>query len=189
MSLNFQDHIHVKVMSHLLSVPCLIFQHSVNSSVDAIWGILRNVWKHIITCSWHRKDKTSNQRIPYLRVFVIFFLAGLPEVKLSIIIKIYKKHRYSIVICKLDDIRSGCVCFHFCRGAAQHCWVCQKRAENDLKRQSVTEPELMSSPINYPAYIWQLNKIFSIFQSSKAQKVRYVNISWKNRNKNWNPSS
>ena len=44
-----------------------------------------------------------------------------------------------------DDIGSGCVCFDFRQ-------VCRKRAENDLKRQSVTEPEPMSSPINGPAY-------------------------------------
>ena len=33
-----------------------------------------------------------------------------------------------------DDIGSGCVCFVFCRGAALHFWVCQKRAEIDIKR-------------------------------------------------------
>ena len=52
-----------------------------------------------------------------------------------------------------DDIGSGLVCFGFCCGATLHCWVCLKRKENDLKRQSITEPEPMSSPINYPAYL------------------------------------
>ena len=50
-----------------------------------------------------------------------------------------------------DDIGSGCVCFDFRHGAALHCWVCRLRSESDLRRQSVTEPEPMSSPINYPA--------------------------------------
>ena len=51
-----------------------------------------------------------------------------------------------------DDVGSGSVYFDFHRSAALHCSVCRKRAENDLKRQSVTEPEPMLSPINYPAY-------------------------------------
>ena len=50
-----------------------------------------------------------------------------------------------------DDIGSGLGCFDFRHSAALHCWVCPLRSENDLKRQSVTEPEPMSSPINYPA--------------------------------------
>ena len=50
-----------------------------------------------------------------------------------------------------DDISLGCVCFDFCHGAALHCWVCRLWSENDLRQQSVTEPEPMSSPINYPA--------------------------------------
>ena len=41
--------------------------------------------------------------------------------------------------------------FWFCRGAALHCWVCCLRSESDLRRQFVTEANLMSSPINYPA--------------------------------------
>ena len=44
-----------------------------------------------------------------------------------------------------DDIDLGCVCC----GAALHYWVCRLRSESDLKRQSVTEPEPMSQPINY----------------------------------------
>ena len=50
-----------------------------------------------------------------------------------------------------DDIGLGLVCFDFRHSAALHCWVCTFRSENALKRQSVTEPEPMSSPINYPA--------------------------------------
>ena len=50
-----------------------------------------------------------------------------------------------------DDIGLGCVCFDTCHSAALHSWVCRKRAENNLKTQSVTELEPMSSPINYPA--------------------------------------
>ena len=50
-----------------------------------------------------------------------------------------------------DDIGSESVCFDFCKSAVVHCWVCPLRSENDLKRQSVIEPEQMSSPINYPA--------------------------------------
>ena len=59
-----------------------------------------------------------------------------------------------------DDIGLSCVCLDFCRGAALHCWVCPLRLENDLKRQSVTEPESMSSPINYPAYLYGIHKNF-----------------------------
>ena len=55
-----------------------------------------------------------------------------------------------------DDIGSGLVCFDFRRSAALHCWVCTFRAEDDLKRQYVTELEPMSSPINYPAYFRQV---------------------------------
>ena len=46
-----------------------------------------------------------------------------------------------------DDIVP--VYFGFCHGAALHCWVCQKRVENNLERQSVTEPEPMSLPLNH----------------------------------------
>ena len=50
-------------------------------------------------------------------------------------------------------VGSGSVFYCFSlnlRSAAQ--FVFFKRSENDLKRQSVTEPEPMPSPINYPAY-------------------------------------
>ena len=51
-----------------------------------------------------------------------------------------------------DDIGSGSVFLIF--AVVQLCtaeYGRLLRVENDLKRQSVTEPELMSSPINYPA--------------------------------------
>ena len=57
-----------------------------------------------------------------------------------------------------DDMGLGYICFDFCRGAAWHCWVCHLWSENDLRQQSVTEPEPMSSPINYPAY-WKVLKV------------------------------
>ena len=74
-----------------------------------------------------------------------------------------------------DDIGSGLVCFDFCRSAALHCWVCTFRAENDLKRQSVTEPEPMSSPINYPAYI-TLRKLEQLDMKNNVKKC--VDLGW-----------
>ena len=53
-----------------------------------------------------------------------------------------------------DDIGSSSVCFDFHRSAAQCGWVCPLRSENDLIRQSVTEPKPMPSPINYLAYTY-----------------------------------
>ena len=50
-----------------------------------------------------------------------------------------------------EDIGLGWVCFDFHHGAALHYLVCRLWLENDLRQQSVTEPEPMSSPINYPA--------------------------------------
>ena len=45
-----------------------------------------------------------------------------------------------------EDIGLGWVCFDFHHGAALHYLVCRLWLENDLRQQSVTEPELMPSP-------------------------------------------
>ena len=71
-----------------------------------------------------------------------------------------------------DDMGLHSVCFNFCHSAALHYWVCPLRSENNLKRQSVTEPKLMSSPINYPAYYF-----LSILILKKKNQV------WPNQNK------
>ena len=47
-----------------------------------------------------------------------------------------------------DDTETGRVCFDFCRGAGLHCWVCRLWSENDLRRQSVTWPVSVASPLN-----------------------------------------
>ena len=54
-----------------------------------------------------------------------------------------------------DDIGSGSVCFDFHRSAAQYSRVCRLWSPNNHTGQPVTEPEPMSSPIIYPAYLQQ----------------------------------
>ena len=80
-----------------------------------------------------------------------------------------------------DDIGSGWVCFDFCCGAALLCWVCRIRLESDLRRQSVAEPKLMSSPINYPA-LWHLNmhqKLSFCLGQSTFSRIFEPQVFWK----------
>ena len=68
-----------------------------------------------------------------------------------------------------DDIGLGCICFDALLSMS-------KRAENDLKRQSVTEPEPMSSPIIYPAQFRQNSSVGNVSLNFEINIYFFLNF-------------